>query len=343
LNQKLTESSHAAFCVAIGCCLIGSIARASAATVVLPVNHDASIFQNNPDNASGAGNALLAGTNGSSSPRRAMIQFDLSAIPAGATIQSAELTLFLAQFAGSGGSGSGRTTVTIGLHRISSSWGEGATQRRDPPDDSLNGIGQGAPALVDDVTWNDRYFAASPPQLWLKPGGDFVSTVSSSTTVDTTLDAPFTWPSTPTVVADLQNWLMTPSTNFGWMLVNEDEISSRTFRAFYSREVATEAHRPALTITYSLPANPSAEFDGNHLVDGADFLIWQRGQGIAAGATAATGDANGDGAVNAADLVIWKQQFGTTLPIAAGVPEPAALIVAGAAAMPLLRQRRGYQ
>ena len=180
--------------------------------------------------------------------------------------------------------------------------------------------------MIDDVTWNERSFGASPAQPWLQPGGDFLSTVSSSTIVDTTLDVPFTWPSTPSLVTDIQNWLASPTTNFGWMLVNQDEASSRTFRAFYSREVATAEHRPGLTVTYSLPTRPSADFNGNHLVDSADFSIWQRGFGAAADASHSTGDANGDGAVNAADLAVWKQQFGSPAPVAA-VPEPAAWLM----------------
>jgi hypothetical protein len=301
------------------------MSRLQAVTMVLPASHDASIFQNNPDYASGSGNALVSGTNGSISPRRGLLAFDVAGnVPVGATIQSAELTMYLAQFAGSGGGGNGAATATIDLHRITSPWDEGATQRRDPPDDSLNGIGQGAPAAIGDATWNERSFGATPQQPWQQPGGDFVSAVSSSATVDTTVDAAFTWPSTANLLADVQNWLANPTTNFGWMLVNEDETSSRTFRAFYSREVATVEHRPALTITYSLPASPSADFNGNHLVDGVDFLIWQRGQGIAVGASPATGDANGDRAVNAADLAIWKQQFGASRPVV-NVPEQTAI------------------
>lgn len=71
---------------------------------MLPANHDAAIYQNNPDYGSGGGNALLAGTNGSLFVRRGLLAFDIAgSVPAGATIQSAELTLCLAQYAGSGG------------------------------------------------------------------------------------------------------------------------------------------------------------------------------------------------------------------------------------------------
>ena len=67
-----------------------------------------------------------------------------------------------------------------------------------------------------------------------------------------------------------------------------------------------------------------ADFDGDNDVDGADFLIWQRGLGV--GATNAAGNADGDADVDAADLAIWKTQFGTGVPAVGAigaVPEPA--------------------
>jgi hypothetical protein len=92
-------------------------------------------------------------------------------------------------------------------------------------------------------------------------------------------------------------------------------------------------------------ATLSADFDGDGDADGADFLAWQRGLGIASGATKAQGDANGDGAVNNADLLLLKSQFGQSTfsgpgvlqngfvryvtGAATGVPEPSAVILVG--------------
>jgi N-acetylmuramoyl-L-alanine amidase len=63
------------------------------------------------------------------------------------------------------------------------------------------------------------------------------------------------------------------------------------------------------SIYYAGSAASSADFNGDGVVDGADFLAWQRGLGSTGGGAAA-GDANGDNAVDAADLGIWRAQFG---------------------------------
>jgi predicted outer membrane repeat protein len=63
------------------------------------------------------------------------------------------------------------------------------------------------------------------------------------------------------------------------------------------------------------PALP-ADFNGNGMVDGNDFLAWQRNFGKT-GAIKADGDANGDGNVNAADLTAWKSGYGSVAASAA--------------------------
>ncbi|BBO31214.1 dockerin type I domain-containing protein [Lacipirellula parvula] len=92
-----------------------------------------------------------------------------------------------------------------------------------------------------------------------------------------------------------------------------------------------------------VPAN-NADFNGNGIVDGTDFLTWQRGFGLTGQPNKSTGDANGDGAVNAADLTIWKTQFGTNpgaAVAAASVPEPATgALAVGALAGVAMRRRR---
>jgi hypothetical protein len=56
------------------------------------------------------------------------------------------------------------------------------------------------------------------------------------------------------------------------------------------------------------PIHSSADFDGDSDVDGADFLTWQRGLGVAGDLS--DGDANRDGHVDDEDLTIWRENFG---------------------------------
>jgi hypothetical protein len=76
----------------------------------------------------------------------------------------------------------------------------------------------------------------------------------------------------------------------------------------------------------------NADFNGDLIVDGADFLVWQRNLGGPAGAVHATGDANDDGLIDADDLAIWQTQFGTTpTPLGIAAPEPSTWVSVPAA------------
>lgn len=73
-----------------------------------------------------------------------------------------------------------------------------------------------------------------------------------------------------------------------------------------------------------------ADFNSDGAINGADFLIWQRGHGLVDPPDHASGDANGDGVVNAADLASWSEQFGATGTRGAAIPKPASLAIAAA-------------
>ncbi|QEG34713.1 LVIVD repeat protein [Bythopirellula goksoeyrii] len=84
--------------------------------------------------------------------------------------------------------------------------------------------------------------------------------------------------------------------------------------------------------TNVLPRPPNADFDEDGKIDGADFLVWQRGFGILMDAILADGDANGDGRVDALDLSVWRDQYSleTTSSLQAInlVPEPPGILIA---------------
>jgi hypothetical protein len=68
----------------------------------------------------------------------------------------------------------------------------------------------------------------------------------------------------------------------------------------------------------------NADFNGDSLVNGRDYLLWRKNAGLTSGATQSKGDANGDGAVDNADYGIWRAQYGTS-PGAGGAAALAAL------------------
>ncbi|MDZ4659171.1 MAG: hypothetical protein SH868_16490 [Bythopirellula sp.] len=101
---------------------------------------------------------------------------------------------------------------------------------------------------------------------------------------------------------------------------------------------------------------PDADFDGNTIVNGRDFLIWQRNFGTttllnANGNANPGGGAGQDSSVNHIDLAAWQFQYGmTVIPTLVesleAVPEPSGLALAiwgvsGVFSTRLLRSSRG--
>ena len=74
-------------------------------------------------------------------------------------------------------------------------------------------------------------------------------------------------------------------------------------------------------------ATLAGDFDGNGDVDGDDFLAWQTGFGIHAGAQESDGDYDNDGDVDGDDFLGWQADFGSDSgsSSSAVVPEPASM------------------
>jgi hypothetical protein len=124
----------------------------------------------------------------------------------------------------------------------------------------------------------------------------------------------------------------------------ETSAGSINSLAFYD-VLLTEAQIAALggATASGIPVEavqPDADFNGDGQVDGRDLLAWQRGFGLASGASRAQGDADGNGIVNAADLAVWGDQFGSAAAAAAAIPEPAAATLIGVALLSAACRRR---
>ena len=198
-------------------------------------SQDNSIFSGNVNNSGGGELGVFVGSNnGSPAPSiRGLIQFDLSsAVPSGVTITGATLTMYLEM-------ANNATARTIDLHPLKVAWGEGTAGAG-----MLSGAGFTAGA--GDATWTENMHGTS---TW-PAGGDFVSGVSASTSVSgTTAGTPFTWTSA-TLLSDVKGWYTSPSSNHGWELISNGEGIAQSVKTFYSKEFATAALHPVLSITY---------------------------------------------------------------------------------------------
>lgn len=189
--------------------------------------------------SNGAGDHLFAGNTGGGLIRRGLLKFDIDGqVPAGATIDSVRLTLYMSRTI------SGNQQVE--LRRVLSDWGEGTSHA--PGEE-----GGGAPATSGDATWIHTFYDT---QFWTNAGGDFSAIASASRMVG---DATFyTWGSTPEMVADVQDWLDNPANNFGWAIIC-NEAASSTAKRFDSRENPNSNRRPLLTVYYSPPTAISGD------------------------------------------------------------------------------------
>ena len=222
------------------------------------------------------------GDNGGATIRRGLMRFNFSAIPAGSTITSVTLRLYMSQTQ----SGS----QSVGLHRCSLAWTEGT---------AFAFGGAGTNAGIGDSTWNFQVYPTVP---WPTPGGAFAATASATKAVSAV--GFYSWSSTAALVADVQSWVNNPASNHGWVLKG-NEAASTTVKRFESREAA--ANQPLLVVNYLPTSNRPADLNSSGTVDGADLaiLLSQWGAGAASPA-----DLTDDGVVNGGDLAVLLSDWG---------------------------------
>lgn len=253
------------YIIALGC-LFFFINKTNAQTTLnVSATQDNTIYSELPGNSNGAGPNFTTGSTSSTlNVRRALIRFDLSSIPSGATITAATLTLNMNKTA------SGPADVS--LYQVSAAWGEGTSDAGSGAD------GLGALATTSDVTWPCSFAVAGGGCVtpWTIPGADFLTTVSATTSVSNT--GPYMW-SSAQVVADIQSWITTPATNFGWIIIG-DETNLRMAKRFDSRESATPANRPSLSVTFTAALPVSLLSFAAKIESYGTRLQWQTAQEI---------------------------------------------------------------
>ncbi|MBL9140572.1 MAG: DNRLRE domain-containing protein [Phycisphaerae bacterium] len=276
-NAIRVSRAASGLAVCSAACLTAGLAHAD--SIVLQPVADATLIEPADElaRANGAGFYMFAGrvgVNGAGTRRRSVLRFDLSAIPPGATVTSAELRVHVTQTISG--------VQEFSLHSVGSAWTEG-------PAFDLGGIG--VPAEPGDCTWSHRSW---PNDAWTTPGGDFAAVASSTVTIDDVGD--WTFASTAGMVADAQSWVNAPAGNFGWLLMG-NESQTQTAKKFDSRENREPLNRPTLTVTFTPPSAPG-DLNGDGVVSGADLGILLSAWGSSGGPA----DLNGDGTVNGADL-----------------------------------------
>jgi hypothetical protein len=206
----------------------------------LPAVRDNTLFESTTGALSnGAGDFLFAGRTNVLQLRRGLIQFDVSSIPAGATINSATLRLTMNRsvLADAG---------NVSIHRVTNSWGEGTSN-------APGQEGAGTASAAGDATWIHRSFS---DVLWTNAGGDFSATASATQLLNA--DGTYTW-SGPGLVADIRDWITNPSSNSGWLLRADESVAAQVnAMRFVSRTGPGGANvQPLLTVDFTAVPEPS--------------------------------------------------------------------------------------
>lgn len=236
--------------VAVIAAALAAVTTARATTTVnIGAMQDNTIYDDGTGATSnGKGQSCFVGNNAMGLVRRALLKFDLSAIPAGSTVTSATLRLYMAQTT------AGPTNVTA--HNLLASWGEGTSLP------GGNG-GEGTDATTNDATWVHRFYNTTN---WTTQGGQFVAGASATTSVGG--DGFYNWTSAQ-MIADVQGWVNSPSSNFGWIM-RGNEAASHTSKRFSTRENPVASERPLLIVTYTPPCN--ADLNDDNTIGVPDLL-----------------------------------------------------------------------
>lgn len=205
----------------------------------IPAVKDNSIYEEDGTVSNGAGPYLITGSlprQGRNALRRALIAFAVAdSIPAGAGIDSVVVRMHVSATYDD-------VVRAVTFHRVTADWGEGTANSND------NYGADGVPAGKGDTTWLYRFFDTA---IWGAPGGDIVASASATRLVRGGVGI-YTWKSTPQLISDVQGWLDTPSSNFGWAILCEESAPASTAKGFDSREGADMQSRPMLRVFYTV-------------------------------------------------------------------------------------------
>lgn len=233
--------------MARGLLLLGSILILAmptwAVTNIFITAADTSLLEVAPTNNHGGFIGMNSGTTQNFKRTRALLHFDLSSLPTNTVVFSAAVQLAVTRQPDEP-----PPAITFGLRRMLRPWGEG---NKNPPATSPS-AGSGLPASPGEATWNHAFF---PTNAWSTPGGasgvDFSATESSFQQVYGVGESPYRFENTPEMIADVAAWISQPQTNFGWMLLCNEEHLNFSARRWGTREDVNNP--PLLELDYLVP------------------------------------------------------------------------------------------
>jgi thrombospondin type 3 repeat protein len=198
----------------------------SSTTVQLPASADTYLSQNSANTNYGTQTSLLVDSDdpaGTGRDKRTLIKFDLSQIPAGATIQSASLKINVTN----------ASPQQYNIHDLKQNWTEtGATWNR------YNGSSRWGGAGANSTT-SDRGGTDFGPFRATSTGAQTVALNSAG-------------------VAKIQEWVNGQGSNYGFLIAPIANTSSTDGIAFSSRESSS---KPVLEVTYA-GASTDTDGDG---------------------------------------------------------------------------------
>jgi hypothetical protein len=191
-------------------------------SMIQGVTRDGEVDSDNPNGNYGGDNEFFCGRHpGASQIWVGLLRFDVSAIPAGATVQSASMSLWTG--------GDPLDNGTVQWHALLEDWSEG------------NGDNTGPAGVAN-------YIQRIQGTAWRTVGAGAPS--SSDAAIVTELATPlgnseYTFP-LPAVLVQL--WVDFPQTNFGMSCFVAPGVDSDT--DYKAHESSQTGHRPELTVTY---------------------------------------------------------------------------------------------
>lgn len=217
--------------------LITALSPTHATILELVPEKDNTLYETSSEPLSnGLGQYIFAGRTGNNNNgliRRAVLKFDLSAVPENTVINNVTLSLIVSRRVASS---------TVSIHLTEADWGEGTS-------DAGGEEGQGAPASLNDATWISAFNGDKENGgiSWSNVGGDFSENASANATVTNLGELLFTGPN---LIADVENWLNETNPNYGWFIIGDEGTLNSAVR-FVSKDNVIE--QPKLILDVELP------------------------------------------------------------------------------------------